>query len=200
MTMWLVRHVETVANERRRYLGWTDSPLTLRGQATQAALVNRLAQEPLALVVSSDLQRARGLAVDLAQRRGVPLITDWRLREMHFGGFEGLTYDQAVKSGGPAGHAWFNDMVEAAAPGGERAAEVYRRVEACLAEIVEPSSTAELRGDVAVVSHGGPLRLWLANAWLGDWRRHFEIELERGATVALPFRLRPELDISNEGW
>ncbi|MCY0900671.1 MAG: histidine phosphatase family protein [Firmicutes bacterium] len=200
MTMWLIRHVETVANEQHHYLGWTDSPLTSRGQAAQTALLSRLAQEPLALVLSSDLQRARGLAVELAQRRGVPLVTDWRLREMHFGALEGLTYEEAVNSGGPAEQAWFDDMAEAPAPGGERAADVFRRVDDCLTGIVEPSGGAGVRRDVAVVSHGGPLRLWLAHAWLGDWRRHFEIEFERGTVVALPFCLRPELDNRDTGW
>jgi len=90
----LIRHGETLWNTERRMQGQLDSPLTERGlwQAQQLGL--RLKDEPFTTLYSSDLPRAARTAEQIAIVTGHDILTDERLRERHFGVFEGLTQQE----------------------------------------------------------------------------------------------------------
>ena len=95
MTIFLVRHGETEWNRTRRYQGWSDSPLTLRGIAQAEAIGRRLAALPEAAnapIVASPIGRARRTAEIIAEcldRTDPPLLDD-RLREISLGSWDGL--------------------------------------------------------------------------------------------------------------
>jgi 2,3-bisphosphoglycerate-dependent phosphoglycerate mutase len=94
-TIYVARHGESVWNAARRVQGQTDVPLSNRGREQAVRLGQRLADEPLDGIFTSDLARARdtGMAVVEAQRRahGVrpPLHVVAALRERDYGGWEG---------------------------------------------------------------------------------------------------------------
>jgi broad specificity phosphatase PhoE len=95
MTILLVRHGETEWNLARRYQGWTDSPLTIRGLAQAEALGRRLLALPeadAADIIASPIGRARRTAEIIAQCLGrtQPPRLDERLREISLGSWDGL--------------------------------------------------------------------------------------------------------------
>ena len=64
-TIYLVRHGETEWNRARRYQGWSDSPLTVRGLAQAEAIGKKLcgiSEAASAEIVSSPIGRARHTA------------------------------------------------------------------------------------------------------------------------------------------
>lgn len=94
MTIFLVRHGETEWNRARRYQGWQDSPLTLRGVAQAAAIGRQLKALAAAAapIVASPTGRSRRTAEIIAGVLGAPasLRFDPRLREISLGAWDGL--------------------------------------------------------------------------------------------------------------
>ncbi|MDX3229706.1 histidine phosphatase family protein [Streptomyces sp. ME19-01-6] len=90
-TLILVRHGRSTANTAGLLAGWTPGvALDERGTAQAAALPGRLAALPLAAAVTSPLQRCQEtLAPLLAARPELPLHTEDRIGECHYGDWSG---------------------------------------------------------------------------------------------------------------
>lgn len=157
LRLTLVRHGTTAWNATGRYQGWSDPPLSERGAAEAERLRARLAGESFDRVVASDLLRARRTA-EIAVP-GAPLETDRRLRELHFGAWEGLTWDECTARDGDLPARWTADPAAVAPPEGESAAEFEGRV-------AEALDALPAEGSVLVVAHAGTIHAVLAR-WLG---------------------------------
>jgi 2,3-bisphosphoglycerate-dependent phosphoglycerate mutase len=146
----LIRHGETVWNQQRRMQGHSDSPLSETGvrQAQQLAL--RLKQIAFNALYSSDSGRAHHTARSVAEVTGHDIVLEPRLRERHFGVFEGLTGSE-IEASLPADYARFKSRDQAfVIPGGESALQFRARVFSCLQEI----AGRHARGLVVVITHG----------------------------------------------
>ena len=131
--------------------GHLDVPLDDVGQAQADAVARALAPARPAVVVSSDLARARETAARVAERAGVALRLDARLREVHLGTWQGLTTAQ-VRERFPEEHAAWVAGRDVARGSGERYADAAVRAVACLRELL-PSVPAG--GTLVAVTHGG---------------------------------------------
>ncbi len=96
MELVCVRHGRTAWNAHKRFQGWTDIPLDAEGRAQAQALAAHLAGERFDLAVSSDLSRAASTAAAIGDACDVRIEPDPRLREMRFGRWEGLTWEEIV--------------------------------------------------------------------------------------------------------
>ena len=149
----VVRHGETQWNVEARIQGHGDSPLTAAGIEQAEAIARRLAGEKFDVLVSSDLGRAAQTAQRIAVRCGLPIVTDARLRERHFGAGEGLTYDEiGVRYADAFSRTRATDP-DYAIPGGESRRAFHERVTAAFADLAHEHEGRR----VAVVSHGGVL-------------------------------------------
>ncbi len=83
----LMRHGETEDNVRQIMQGQTEGLLTERGREQALQVANRLASEPVDVVVCSDLRRARQTAEIIAMPRQLPVFTTPLLRERDWGSF-----------------------------------------------------------------------------------------------------------------
>lgn len=103
---------------------------------------------------ASPLMRARLLAEEL----GTPRL-DARLKEIHFGEWEGRTFSAI----GTAIDDWAADPLGFRAPGGESPREMAARVLQWLDEIRQESGNRVFPGTapehLVVIAHGGPLRV-----------------------------------------
>lgn len=153
----LVRHGETDWNRALRFQGHSDIPLNAQGRAQAERLAQRLAAEPIDVVVCSDLQRARQTAQPLLDARGLPAQADAGWREQAFGAIEGL--DAAtIRARHPEIWAtWLRHDADLAPPGGESNRQFHARVLAALHALVAAHGGRR----VAVFTHGGVLdMLW----------------------------------------
>lgn len=121
LEIWLVRHGETTRNAAREIAGWSDPPLTERGERQARALRPRLVNETFDSVWSSDLQRAVTTS-RLAWGEAKP---DGRLRELNFGDLETLAFDTVDPSIAEEAMV-FRDFQ---APGGESSTALKQRLE-----------------------------------------------------------------------
>jgi len=145
------RHGRTEWNATGRFQGQADVPLDELGrlQAKRAAPV--LAELKPAVIVSSDLTRARETAGELLALTGLPLRTDARLREIHVGSWEGLTADEVARIDPERAHRYFQGEDIRRSDTGETVAEVSARVAESLAE---EGAAAPDGSTVVVVMHG----------------------------------------------
>ena len=157
LRLLLVRHGETDWNASRRYQGQIDIPLNAAGREQAAVLAGRLAAYPICALYTSDLERALQTAQAIAQTCVLEVRSEPRLRELSFGDWQGLTYQQ-IGELDPEGLAtWNQDRVNRTPPGGESLGTMAARVQDLINEICDTYSD----GTVALVSHGGTIRIIL---------------------------------------
>jgi broad specificity phosphatase PhoE len=155
----LVRHGETDWNRDGRWQGHADPGLNARGRLQAAAAAERLAREPVAAVVTSDLRRAAETAAVLAGALGLEPAADPRLREVDVGEWSGLTRAEVRERHPDAYRAW-TDGLNAGYPGGETFAQLERRATEAMREVWERYAEQT----VAIVGHGGSIRAMVAAA------------------------------------
>jgi alpha-ribazole phosphatase len=156
----LVRHAETDESARGRCYGRLDVRLSPRGHRQAQALARGLADHPLAAVYASPLSRALNTARPIAAEQGLePLVVD-ALRELDFGEVEGLSYDEIAAERPDLYRAWMEEPAGVRFPGGEALADLCARVLPVLAQL----RARHEREAVAVVAHGGVIRVGLAEA------------------------------------
>jgi len=166
ISITLLRHGVTKANEERRYLGWTDVPLTEAAKEKLRAM--RLNKAQFDVCFTSDLLRATDTAKLLYPNlQPIPLKA---FREMHFGEWEMKTYEELKHHS--RYRAWIDAPDTVRPPGGEAYQEMARRVEAGFQRIRSEINRSG-RKEILLVSHGGVMRYLLSN-YTRDKRTFFE--------------------------
>ncbi len=165
----LVRHAEPAESMRGRCYGRLDVGLSSRGNAQASRLVSVLSSAPIEAVYSSPRRRATETIKGLG--RGTSVVD--ALREIDFGTFEGMTYEEAQAKHPDIYQCWMERPTEVAFPDGERYSDVQARVTAAVAQI----RTAHPRACALVVAHGGTLRTILAEALRIEEADIFRIDL-----------------------
>ncbi|HLZ57224.1 MAG TPA: histidine phosphatase family protein [Ktedonosporobacter sp.] len=184
LRLWLVRHGITQWNIDQRFCGHSDVPLAAQGRKQARWVAQRLRQEHISTIYTSDLVRGREtaalIALPSAQKVQIRVSAHWR--EMAFGEWEGLTYAQIVE-GFPQHLDFFTDPWHCAAPGGESLADLVQRVRAAFVEIIQADRLGD--GDVVLVSHGGPLRVLLCSLLGMSLERQWQLRLDHGSLSAV---------------
>ncbi len=155
----LARHGETDDNrEPIRVQGFRDTPLNETGRRQAAELGERIADEGVVSLWSSDLARARETAEIAGARLGLMPRTDPRLREANRGRWEGRLFVDIAREEPERYRAWLRAGEQFRFPGGESLREQQQRVGDALAEI---RASGEL--PALVVAHGGSIRVMLCS-------------------------------------
>lgn len=175
VTLTLIRHGETDWNRQRRFQGSADQPLNALGMAQAECLAPALLNQHYDLVYASDLTRVIQTA-EKALPGYEALHLEVRLREMDFGRFEGLTYDE-IKAQHPEDLAAWEADRDNNAHGGEAISTVIGRVESFLASV-----RAKHQGqDILIFAHGGVIAIALSLALGVDPQKWWQFRLENTA-------------------
>jgi 2,3-bisphosphoglycerate-dependent phosphoglycerate mutase len=166
VTMYLVRHGQTLFNRRELVQGWVDSPLTDLGLAQARSAAEQLRHRPLVGLYSSTSERAGDTAEIIAEHHpGIALVRTKALKELHFGDLEATP--NATFESGPDVRRLFAEVLagsDTGFPGGE-SGRVYRdRVTSAIEMILSGHPQG---GEVAVASHGVTIATVLVRA---GWR------------------------------
>ncbi|MGL4821176.1 MAG: histidine phosphatase family protein [Bacilli bacterium] len=167
---YFIRHERTLHNRDKRYLGHTDSPILSFEARYQSVLDEALRLYGNVRVYASDLARVVATAEHgLRDAPHVFICLDERLRELHFGRFEGLTYYEANTMYEKELYAWYEDPINVAPPEGETLVQFGTRVSAWA-----QAALCEQRSNTAtfIFTHGGVMQ-WLAWQMGGEpsfWR------------------------------
>jgi probable phosphoglycerate mutase len=180
----LIRHGETAWNADRRLQGHLDVPLNETGHVQAGAAAAGLDGQRFAALYCSDLERARQTAAAAARALGLAPFPDPALRERHYGGFQGLTYEQARERFPREYERFLAREPDFAFPGsGERLSEFAARVRSVLQRIV----TRHPGSQVLVVTHGGVLDIAYRLATGKDLEAHRDFPIPNAALNWIEF-------------
>lgn len=159
MSIYLIRHGKTEANEKRLYCGSTD--LTLSAAGREELLSMRYDITPARFVTSGMKRTEETLRILFGT---VPYSVDSRFREVDFGDFEMKSYEMLKDD--PAYQAWLTgDNESNIPPGGESGAQMTQRVLEALREL--PDGTA-------LVTHGGVIAAIMANLFPQEGKHRYQ--------------------------
>lgn len=167
MKLHLIRHSLTKANEDRCYCGVTDLPLSSAGVqlAREKARAGGYPDSQSISFYTSGMKRAEETFALLFGTRPHEALPAFR--EMHFGCFEGKTYEQL--KGDPAYQRWLHGDNEAnVCPGGESGRQMYKRVYGAADWLVCKGREA------LVLCHGGPIAALMARYFPQEGRSRYQ--------------------------
>lgn len=153
-TIDLLRHGEPVGGAGR-YRGHTDDPLSEAGWQQMWAAVDGAPRWDL--IVSSPLLRCHDFARQLAERTGIPCEIAPDLCELHFGDWEGKSWQEVQDSQPQQVQAFWRDPFRHPPPGGESLQVFARRVRSGHAALWRRHAGKHM----LYVIHGGVIRVLL---------------------------------------
>ncbi len=190
----LVRHGETCWNKDLKFQGNRDISLNETGFEQANRVSDYLASEDIDSIYSSDLKRALNTAERIADPHDLEVKADRELREMNFGEWEGLTYQEIEKEYPDIIAEWFRDPTAISPPGGEKLPDFQNRVVDAFEEILNGFSGSK----ILVVSHGGAIRVYLASLLKMPLKLHWRLELNNtGICVVKFYDKKPILSLFN---
>jgi broad specificity phosphatase PhoE len=152
MELICVRHGRTAWNALRKFQGQTDVPLDDEGLAQAQALAAHLRDEHFDVALTSDLMRARTTAEAILGECDVVLELAPQFREMHFGLWEGLTWDEIVGRWPELDAASEKAPMHYTAEGGESWEALCARVDTALRALTQRMGADDR---ALIVSHAG---------------------------------------------
>ena len=165
MSIYLIRHGKTEANEQHLYCGSTDLSLSAAGREELQSM--RYDISPVRFVTSGMKRTEETLKILFGP---VPFSVDSRFREVDFGDFEMKSYEMLKED--PSYQAWLTGDNEAnVPPNGESGAQMTCRVLEALREL--PDGTA-------LVTHGGVIAAIMANLFPQEGKHRYQWQPRNG--------------------
>ncbi|PLY03956.1 MAG: alpha-ribazole phosphatase [Desulfuromonas sp.] len=168
----LLRHGQVEGHENKRYNGQGDTPLTPLGQRQTRELAECFTGCKLSAIYSSDLQRCRELADQLAAGHNLQPGYLSALRELHIGDWEGRPWAELQADYPDLWQARLEDIVNVAPPGGESVQQLADRVR----PVIRTLLAAHAGEEVVIVGHGALNRVILLDAIGASLAQVFHIE------------------------
>ena len=153
--LFLIRHGQTDGTAKGKFMGEIDLPLNKEGKIEAEKLAERLKVEKIAAFYTSPLKRAVETAIILNQFHRLPLKKRRALKEIRLGEWEGLTLEEIYQRDKILCQKWFFDTENFTMPRGESVKAMKKRLIAGWEEIV----SRHRRGTVAIITHGGAIRI-----------------------------------------
>lgn len=179
----LIRHGETVWNNKLKYQGHTDIELSDNGKKQGEKVALFLAKYSIDAIYASDLKRAHATAEFIASYHNLNVGLLPEFREMNFGVWEGLTFNEIQEKYSELAQTWISEPENIIIPKGENFSQVKERSYNAILNLVErhPEQT------IVVVSHGATIRSILCAVLGISLNRMWQIKQDNTAVNILDF-------------
>ena len=181
--LFLIRHGETDGTAKGKFMGEIDFPLNKEGKIEAEKLAERLKGEKIAAFYTSPLKRAVETAIILNQFHRLPLKKRRALKEIRLGEWEGLTLEEIYQWDKILCQKWFFDTENFTMPGGESVKAMKKRVIDGWEEI----ASLHRRGTVAIITHGGAIRILICHILKLDLTLFWKIRQDTTALNIITF-------------
>ncbi|MCU0771251.1 MAG: histidine phosphatase family protein [Verrucomicrobia bacterium] len=156
--LYLIRHAEVEPKYHRTFGGRIDMNLSDLGREQAQALARHLERHTFHAVYASPMKRVQQTLAPFARNGHPPaqLVDD--LREVDFGDWTGLVWEQVQERFGVSPYEWLVELEHARMPNAETGAQLCARV----APVLKGIRTKHPGQTVAVFCHGGVIRAALS--------------------------------------
>ncbi|MGN7614239.1 histidine phosphatase family protein, partial [Magnetococcales bacterium HHB-1] len=144
----LLRHGKPEGGDR--YRGWQDDPLSPQGWQEMHQAIEKK-NFPWTEIITSPLQRCRHFAEKIAQERNIPITIEPRLKELHFGRWEGLTAKEILELDNQLLIQFWKNPLKNPPPEGEDLHQLQKRVTEAWYDILNHKK----KQHILLVSHSG---------------------------------------------
>ena len=177
----LVRHALTVDNQKSRLSGHIDSSISEEGKEQIDKITNYLKDFDIDKIYTTTSSRTKDTVKKLSELKSIEIIEKESLKEISFGDFEGLTFDE-IKDKYPKE---FQDMIEKGYeykyPNGESLIDSYNRVCIELDNIISNNDDRT----ILICSHGGTIRNIITYLISNSYKYHWNFKIDNGSVTIL---------------
>lgn len=177
----LVRHALTIDNQKSRLSGHIDSSISEEGKEQIDKLTNYLKDFDIDKIYTTTSSRTKSTVKKLSELKSIEIIERESLKEISFGNFEGLTFDE-IKNKYPEE---FQDMIqkgyEYKYPNGESLIDSYNRVCIELDNIISNNDNRT----ILICSHGGTIRNIITYLISNSYKYHWNFKIDNGSVTIL---------------
>ena len=177
----LVRPALTVDNQKSRLSGHIDSSISEEGKEQIDKITNYLKDFDIDKIYTTTSSRTKDTVKKLSELKSIEIIEKESLKEISFGDFEGLTFDE-IKDKYPKE---FQDMIEKGYeykyPNGESLIDSYNRVCIELDNIISNNDDRT----ILICSHGGTIRNIITYLISNSYKYHWNFKIDNGSVTIL---------------
>ena len=177
----LVRHALTVDNQKSRLSGHIDSSISEEGKEQIDKITNYLKDFDIDKIYTTTSSRTKDTVKKLSELKSIEIIEKESLKEISFGDFDGLTFDE-IKDKYPKE---FQDMIEKGYeykyPNGESLIDSYNRVCIELDNIISNNDDRT----ILICSHGGTIRNIITYLIAKSYKYHWIFKIDNGSVTIL---------------
>ena len=177
----LVRHALTVDNQKSRLSGHIDRSISEEGKEQIDKITNYLKDFDIDKIYTTTSSRTKDTVKKLSELKSIEIIEKESLKEISFGDFEGLTFDE-IKDKYPKE---FQDMIEKGYeykyPNGESLIDSYNRVCIELDNIISNNDDRT----ILICSHGGTIRNIITYLISNSYKYHWNFKIDNGSVTIL---------------
>ena len=156
--LYLLRHGEVESRYHRVFGGKIDMELSPLGHQQVKALADYFRRHPPHVMYASPMKRVQQTLEPLAKWTGLTPNILPGLREVDFGAWTGLSWEQVYERFKVSAFDWLKELEAGSISGAESTGDFRKRVDESLKQILLQATHKE----VAVVAHGGVIRMLLA--------------------------------------
>jgi alpha-ribazole phosphatase len=154
--VFLVRHGDTIDEETKKvYKGSIDIPLSDKGRQRIARASEFLSRYKIDFIYTSALSRCIESGTIIAEKHALQAKTISAFNELHFGLWEGLSFDEIREKYPTELDLWLGDIETHTPPQGEPIRDAQKRGVIKFNELVG----THREKNIAIVAHAGILRL-----------------------------------------
>lgn len=187
LTLYFLRHGETVYSQTGGYCGELDPELTEEGGLMAKQFAEAYRTLPWTAVYVSPMQRTIATAKPLCEAVGIEMQRRDGLKEIRYGKWEGQTSEFVKQNYNEDYICWLTEPAWNPPTDGETSVEIASRASLVVAEIQEKHPT----GNVLIVSHKATIRIILCSLLgidLGRYRDRIDMPAASISVVKLDIR------------
>ncbi|MGL4910861.1 MAG: histidine phosphatase family protein [Romboutsia sp.] len=177
----LVRHAVTNDNEESRLSGHIDSTLSEEGIKQVKKLTKYLEQYKIDKIFTTTSKRTKDTVEPLANIKNIDIIEKDTLKEISFGDFEGITFDEIQSNHSDEFDKMISQGYEYIYPNGESLIESYYRVSKEIENIISENDNKS----ILICSHGGTIRNIISYLISNSYEYHWNFRIDNASVTII---------------
>lgn len=177
----LVRHAVTTDNQKNRLSGHMDSELSEEGKKQVSKLTNYLKDLKIDKIFTTTSKRAKDSVEYLANIKNIDIIEKDNLKEISFGDFEGITFEDIQCNYNEEFQKIIEEGYEYRYPNGESLIDSYNRVSKEIEKIILENEN----DTILICSHGGTIRNIISYLISDSYEYHWNFKIDNASVTII---------------